>query len=522
MEKAKELLSNTQMRIAEIADAVGIRSHQNFTNYFKSAFNLNPTDFRSQNAHEQSHPSDLRENTIAVLPFVNFSDDKEQEYFSDGITEEIINVLAQVPALKVVGRTSSFAFKNKTDDLRTIGAALGVNHILEGSVRKARSKVRITAQLVKASDGYHLWSKKYDCELTDLFLVQDEISAAILIEIKDELLGGISHEVAKRKNIDPVAHEYYLKGLYYLNKFNSGENFRKAIDYFEQALQIEPHYVDCLSEMAACYIHLWFFSQIGATESLEKAKAILAKGYELAPEKASLRVRDAHLKIWHYWDFNGAKQLLEKALKVNPHNADLQLHLGVFATYIGDYELAEQSLLKAISIDPLSAILQFALAFSFWVKGDLDKCEIILDKLISFKPKFWGGLYLKGVVYLETQRSNDALEFAKKAAALYPSSMTLAVVAQTHLLNGNFKEAQNIAAGIEQNIDLFPVSNFDLGHLFMGFGDFEKSRDYFQRALDNGEGRMLFLITSCRKVPFIAKHPYFKPFFDQMKAATTI
>ena len=156
MEKARELLSHTQLRVSEVADAVGISSHPNFTKHFKNTFDVSPTDFREQQTQETPTAIENSENTIAVLPFINFSNDKAQEYFSDGITVDIINVLARVPTLKVVGRTSSFAFKNKTEDLKTIGKSLGVNHILEGSVRRAGNKLRITAQLVKVSNGYNM------------------------------------------------------------------------------------------------------------------------------------------------------------------------------------------------------------------------------------------------------------------------------------------------------------------------------------------------------------------------------
>ncbi len=521
IEKAKKLLSNTQMRIAEVAFAVGINSHQNFAKYFKSDFGISPTEFRVNHTEKLESPQN-RDNSIAVLPFVNFSNDKDQEYFSDGITEEIINVLAQVPELKVVGRTSSFAFKNKNEDLRAIGKSLGVHHLLEGSVRKAGNRLRITAQLVKVSDGYHLWSHNYECEIKDLFDIQDEISAAILSEIKDELLGGITHKVNRRTERSTEAHEYYLKGLYYLNQYSNEANFRKAIEYFEKALEVEPDYVECLSEMASCYIQLWFFSQIEAKSSVEIAKTLIDKALALDDPPASLLVREAHLKIWYFWDLKGAKTLLEKALKTIPNDVEAHMQLSVAMTYLRDFDLAEEHILKCITIDPLSAVLQFSYAWTMWYKNDLDKCEQIIDKLISFKPRFWGGHYLKAVVYLETQRSDKALEFAEESAALYPSSMTYALVAQTHLLNGDFDKTREIVANIEHHMNLFPVANFDLGHLYLGLGEFEKSRDYFQKALDAHEGRMLFLLPSCRKIPFIQKHPYFKPFFDQMKVVSSI
>ena len=184
IEKAKNLLSTTQLRISEVADAVGITNPSNFSKYFFDEFNISPSEFKKlQEENELFEKQQIAGFSIAVLPFVNMSNDSDQEYFSDGITEEIINVLAQVPSLKVAGRTSSFSFKNKNTDLRKIASMLNVNHILEGSVRKSGNKLRITVQLIKAEDGFHLWSENYDRELQDVFEIQDEISLAILEEV---------------------------------------------------------------------------------------------------------------------------------------------------------------------------------------------------------------------------------------------------------------------------------------------------------------------------------------------------
>ena len=520
LEKAEDLLKNTEMRISEISDVIGINNHQNFTNYFKAVYGVSPRDYRSKHIMDQSVSVQVRKNSIAVLPFVNLSNDKEQEYFSDGITEEIINLLSKVSALKVVGRTSSFAFKNKSEDLRTKGESLGVNHIMEGSVRKAGNRVRISAHLINVTDGYQLWSQKYDSELIDIFLVQDQISASILKEVKDELLGGQYHELTQRIQRNPMAYEYYLKGLYYLNKYSKTENFKKAIDYFERAIEIEPDYAECYSEMASCYLQLWFFSQISAPESVDKARYLINKAYNFAPDNTQLMIRDGHIKTWYHWDLKGAKNVLEAARAITPNNPELHMHLGVVMTYLEEFELAEMCMLKGMTIDPLSPILQFAYAFSLWYKGDFEKCEQVIDKLIEFKPRFWGGYYLKGVVFLETSRSIEALDFAYKSIDLYPSSMTYALLAQSHLLSANFKEAQDTVAIMESQIDQFPVSNFDLGHLFMGLGQFEKSRDYLQKAVEAREGRMLFLLPSCRKIKGIQSHPYYKPLFDLMKKVT--
>ncbi|MFZ1560222.1 MAG: adenylate/guanylate cyclase domain-containing protein, partial [Saprospiraceae bacterium] len=193
------------------------------------------------------------EKSIAVLPFVNMSSDTEQEYFSDGISEEIINMLAQVSELKVIGRTSSFAFKGKNMDLKIIGEQLKVTHLLEGSVRKSGNKLRVTAQLISVSDGFHLYSEKFDRELEDIFDIQDEVSLAILNAVKIKLIGQEEKAVLKRYTDNIEAYQLYLKARYYYNKYTP-DAFLQAIDYLNSAIEIEPDYAIAYSSLSYCYL----------------------------------------------------------------------------------------------------------------------------------------------------------------------------------------------------------------------------------------------------------------------------
>src|SRR5450432_736095 len=223
------------------------------------------------------------QNSIAVLPFANMSSDPEQEFFSDGISEEIINMLAQVPGLKVAGRTSSFSFKGKNQDLRIIGEQLNVNHILEGSVRKSGNKLRITAQLIKVADGYHLWSEKYDRQLEDIFDIQDEIALAILNAIKIKLLAAEREVVLKRYTDNTEAYELYLRGRSFITQF-SAEPISKALKYFEAAIKIEPEYALAYTGIAYCYLILWFFNHLSPEESLPGMLKAARKSLDLDEE----------------------------------------------------------------------------------------------------------------------------------------------------------------------------------------------------------------------------------------------
>ena len=255
--------------------------------------------------------------SIAVLPFANMSSDPEQEFFSEGISEEIINMLAQVPGLKVAGRTSSFSFKGKNQDLRLIGEQLNVNHILEGSVRKSGNKLRITAQLIKVTDGYHLWSGKYDRELEDIFDLQDEISLAILDAIKIKLLGAAKEAVLKKYTDNPVVYQLYLQGRFYYNLWSGADSFSKAIDYFSAAIKIEPDYALGYSGIATSYFYLWFLNFLPPEKCLPQMKEAALHALKLDNDIAESHLAMGYMKMFYEWDFKVATEEIRKALELN-------------------------------------------------------------------------------------------------------------------------------------------------------------------------------------------------------------
>jgi adenylate cyclase len=267
--KARSLLETTPLRVSEVAYQVGIDSPQNFTKYFTQSFGLNPTDFRKTNPMVNATGGiEVSELSIAVLAFVDMSNDKNQQYFSDGISEEIINMLSKVDGLQVTARTSSFAYKDKNLDLRVIGKQLNVSHVLEGSVRKAGDKLRINVQLIKVQDGFQLWSDKFDSNIEDVFDIQDEISLKVLEEIKIKLFENERETVLKRYTDNHEAYQLYLHGRYYHNKFTGNETYKKAIKHFQSAIDLDPKYAIAFAGIASCYLNIWFYRYQLAEESL--------------------------------------------------------------------------------------------------------------------------------------------------------------------------------------------------------------------------------------------------------------
>jgi adenylate cyclase len=519
LNKAKTLLSTTQMRISEIADAVGISNPTNFSKYFFDEFSASPSDFRKTIIVEETpfihiNPTNF---SIAVLPFVNMSNDIEQEYFSDGINEEIINVLAQVPSLKVAGRTSSFTFKNKNQDLRNIGSLLNVNHILEGSVRKSGNKLRITAQLIKVEDGFHLWSEKYDRELEDIFEIQDEISLSILEEVKIKLFGVEKETLLKRDTNNPEAYQLYLKGLFYYNKLSGKEAFNKAVSYFEEAIALEPDYAAAYTGLAGCYIQLWFFAQVPPEQSIEKAKIAIQRALALDHDNAENHVRDAHMKMWYDWDLKTAELIFKKALVMNPNSIEGHLYYGFFWAFSGKFEVAHHHFSTALDLDPLSLFNQLSVSFCYWWEGNLDECLVQIQKTIDFKPYFWGGYYVKSLVLLEKFQFEALIPTIEKATLLHPSCLTMCFKGIAYIFSGQIEKAKEVVAEIEANPEKYPISHHDMGQFYIALMDFDKGAYHWDKALDQHDGRMLFIHTFFRKAKFFKSLPRFQHFFKAIE-----
>src|SRR6187455_899052 len=268
-------------------------------------------------------------NRLAVLPFVNMSADPENEYFSDGITEELLNALTKVEGLQVTSRTSAFAFKGKNSDIREIGIQLNVDRILEGSVRKSGNRVRITTQLINAVDGYHIWSENYDRDLTDIFEVQDEISGIIANKLRENLATGHNKPNGKKAVRNIEAYTLFLKGLHFRNKITPPD-MRKAIDLFEQAIKIEPNYAEAYAYAAGTYGYLGATGQIKQDIAFDKVNEYSEKAMELDDTLAESHLAKSNAHIFYKWDPKAAYESIKKALELNPSHPEVNDLLGLY------------------------------------------------------------------------------------------------------------------------------------------------------------------------------------------------
>ncbi|MBA3674335.1 MAG: guanylate cyclase, partial [Chitinophagaceae bacterium] len=305
------------------------------------------------------------EKSIAVLPFVNMSADPENEYFSDGISEEILNALTRVEGLQVTARTSSFSFKGKNEDVRQVGIKLGVSTVLEGSVRRAGKKIRITAQLINTSDGYHIWSEVYNSDLEDIFQVQDEISLKIVNRLKENFAAGSKKESIIKpltENID--AYNLYLKGRYHWNRSNP-EDISKAVKIFEEVIRLDPDFALPYCALSFCYSFMGSAGLMPPVEAYPKAKDYTLKAIELDPNHAESHLSLATIKFFHNWDFDGAEASLNKALSLCLNSSLINQVHGWFLIAKGDFAHAIEKMEQAVILDPLSLPLMSNLADAY-------------------------------------------------------------------------------------------------------------------------------------------------------------
>lgn len=334
--------------------------------------------------------------SIAVLPFVDMSAGKDQEYFSDGLSEELLNLLSKIPELKVIGRTSSFSFKGKNEDLRIIGEKLGVANILEGSVQKEGNKIRVTAQLIKTADGSHLWSDRYDRDLEGIFKLQDEIANAVVKELKLKLLTKPDAIPSSPSNTE--VYNLMLQGNYFLEKRDK-ENLAKALDIYSEALAIDSMNARLWAAVAHCYILQLTWAQIDREEGMQKAKLAANKSVELDDKLAVGHYVLGLVKMWDF-DWVGAEIEYQKVLDIEPGNADALRSKGFLYRCIGQFDEAMQLTKKSLTFDPIKPSTYFNLGQLLYHTNHLGDAIVNYKKVLELNPEFPRAHVFLGKVYL--------------------------------------------------------------------------------------------------------------------------
>src|SRR3954468_11933580 len=324
----------------------------------------------------------IPQKSIAVLPLVNESGDPKDEYFSDGLSEELIAALSQISGLKVIGRSSSFRFKDRKEEPKTIGKKLGVSTLLDGTVRKQGDRVRIVAELVNATDGIQLWTRTFDRELKDIFAVQEEIARAVAESLKVTLLGSDSAQRSAPTNME--AHNAYLQGHFHFQRRNL-EDHRKAVGYFDQAIRLDPNYALAYAERSEAWTYIGDLT--GQHESAwSNARSDAEKAVAIAPDLAEAHAARGFLRFLVDWKFSEGLNELKRAKELSPSNPTANDLLARGIGYLGRVDQAERQARQAVELDPLSVIAQNNLARVLFYAGKLDEAFAVARKSAELQP----------------------------------------------------------------------------------------------------------------------------------------
>jgi serine/threonine-protein kinase len=451
-----------------------------------------------------------RERSVAVLPFLNLSADPENEYFADGITEDVIAQLSKIRALKVVSRTSVMPFKKREQGLREIAARLEVATLLEGSVRRAGDRVRIVAQLIDAETDQHLWTETYDRQLTDIFAIQSDVALHIAAALKAELSSAERMRIGQEPTDDFYAYQLYLQGRHWYVSY-SVEGLHKAIEYFEQAIAEDPDYALAHAGVALAYVQIGV-SSLGEPrpdEAYRRARAAVTKALALDEGLGEAHAVLALLKFVCDFDWTGAEEEFKLALELSPGSADTYDHYGWLCSALERYEEAIAMVNRAQELDPLAHRSDPAAALLR--AGRYEEAVRTASRMIEFDPGFPRSHSALAWAYLKLGLPDKGLAELEKAVSLAPAdTMLLAQLGQAYATVGRVEQAREVLRQLEELSRQRYVSPYHMAYIHTGFGDRERAIDYLERAYEERAGgvwgiKTSFLFTSLRSHPrFIA------------------
>jgi serine/threonine-protein kinase len=459
-----------------------------------------------------------REASVAVLPFVNMSADAEQEYFCDGMTEELIAALTKVEGLRVPARTSCFAFKGKKVGLREIARQLGVATILEGSVRKAGTRLRITAQLVDVAEDRPLWSERYDRELEDVFAIQDEVTLAIVERLTPHLIGKARERAEDRPERNIEAYNLLLKGRFFANR-RSAEGLRKAVESFEQSVEVDPSFAQGYAELAFGHITMAGYAVIDPAEGYRIAREVAERAVALDPDLSAAHCALGTLEWEERRDRSGAEKALRRALRNDPEHVHSRIVLAEIHSALGQHDEAIALSRKVAESDPLSPVAMMWLATSLHHARRLDEAEVELARARELDPDFLPVLAESAEVAVERGRHEEALVAAARAVGLASEEpKSVALWGWTCARCGRETEARAALESLERIAGRRYVPSFELAVVHTGLGETEKALELLEQALDELYWRILFLGVDSRLDP-LRSHPRFERIVDRLGIA---
>jgi serine/threonine-protein kinase len=433
--------------------------------------------------------------SIAVLPLVNLSPDRENEYFSDGMTEELISALGKVEGLRVAARTSAFAFKGKETDVREIGAKLNVATVLEGSVRRSGRRLRVTAQLVSTKDGYHLWSEEYDRQLADVFAVQDELARAIVGALRVTLQPSSGGALVKRATGDLEAHDLYLQGRFHWNQ-RSYQSLSQAVQYFERAIGRDSTYAEALAGLAETYVLLPNYAAGSPNEAYPRARSAALRALALDSTLGNAHATLGVVREQYEYDWTGAERELRRAIELDPSYATAHQWYAEFLSLVGRDGEARREAQRAVALDPLSPIVRVDGALALARGRHLDEAIGLLQRVLETNPGFLPARNTLGLAYAGAGRLKEAAAELETTARESNGRGGLGRLAYVYARQGQTDSALAITRWLIERYQRERILPYSVALAYAGLGDRDRALEWLERAVDEHDPNIaLFLGT---------------------------
>jgi TolB-like protein/class 3 adenylate cyclase/Flp pilus assembly protein TadD len=455
---------------------------------------------------------------IAVLPFDNISRESEEDYFADGITEEIISNLAKISGLDVIARTSIVKYKNTEFNIAQIGNELNVGTILEGSVRKAANKTRITVQLIDVPTQKHLWAETYDRELKDIFGIQSDIAMKVAEELKVQLLADEKLQLGKRGTENPDAYRNYLLGNYYLNK-RTGEDLKKGIEYFNKAIEFDSEFALAYSGLANCYTLIGgaSYGKLSRDEASEKAKDAVLKALEIDETLAEAHTSLAYIKFRFDWDWDGAEAEFKKAIELKPGYAGAHEWYALMLSLVGRFDEALREMKRAYELDPLSPSISTGVGRILHFAKRLDEATAQYKKTVEMYPNYAEVHFALAMTYGSQRKIDEAFKELDKAIELSHGRLVMiATRGMIYGFAGKEKEALAVIDELKKISHPDPVSPWYIASIYFSLGNKDKFFEFAYQAYEQRDALMVYIKTMGVFDPTIESDPRYHDLLNKM------
>jgi len=448
----------------------------------------------AQQARSDALVESYGEKSIAVLPFVNMSADPEQEYFSDGISEELLNLLAQIPELRVISRSSAFSFKNKDIAIPEVAKQLNVAHVLEGSVRKAGNRIRITAQLIEARSDTHLWSQVYDRELDDIFAIQDEVATAISQALKLEL-AFVEKRAVRSSVIETAAYDAYLQGRF-LAQGSTADEIDVGLTHLREATRLAPSFALAYAGIADAMIVKAFFSTSPSAEIVGEARTAAQSAIALNPNLAEAYAALASIRMFFDFDWSGSEDAFIKATSLGPTSSTAYYRYANLLTGLARFDEAVRMAERAVEIDPIGIGALHALGLAKLFGGDFEGAVAAFGNAIEVRPDWTWGYVKKSLAHALIGQDTEALAFAEETEKLtggWGSAFLQGWLAWVYSVTDQDELLQRVVERINRGIEENRIEDpFGVALTYLAIGDFSMALDWMERTVNERSPNAVF------------------------------